>query len=296
MKPNCPVARKLLHNLFLSDPIVASAYYAYSCRLLSRIATVLGKAKDAEEYGALADKCRQAYIKEFIKDDGTTTVYAQKQAPYVRALAMGLYNQALHPKLVEKLIERVQQSNCHVGTGFLSTPFLCDVLSENGRSDLAYAILLQEDNPSWLYAINHGATTIWEDWNGIDEKGVPSASLNHYSKGAVVSWLYETMCGIQLDPEVPAYKHFYLKPQPGGGLSYARASYKSMYGEIRSGWEKTAAGMHYRFTVPANTRATVVLKNVKAFPQADEVENFKQLEHSAQFELPGGSYEFVFQE
>jgi alpha-L-rhamnosidase len=235
-------------------------------------------------------------VKEFITADGTTTVYAEKQAPYVRALALGLYNETLYPKLVEKLIERVEQSNRHLGTGFLSTPFLCDILSENGRSDLAYAILLQEDNPSWLYAINHGATTVWEDWKGIDEQGVPTASLNHYSKGAVVSWFYEYICGIQLDPEAPAYKHFYLKPRPGGGLIYARASFQSMYGEIQSGWEKTAQGTKYGFTVPANTRATVVLENVKAFLQASEVENFKQLENSVQFELPGGSYEFVVRE
>ena len=209
---------------------------------------------------------------------------------------MGLYNQAFQPKLVVKLIERVEKSNRHLGTGFLSTPFLCDILSQNGHSDLAYAILLQEDDPSWLYGINHGATTIWEDWKGIDEKGVPTASLNHYSKGAVVSWFYEYMYGIQLDPEVPAYKHFYLKPHLGGGLSYARASYKSMYGEIRSGWEKSGQDKQYSFTVPANTRATVMRQNVNTFSQAHEVENFQQLENSVQFELPGGSYEFVVRE
>lgn len=299
LEPDVPlsaVAKKLIKNIIFSDPIVASAYYAYSCRLLAKTAKVLGKNKDAEEYGALADKCKDAYIKEFINPDGSMTVYSEKQTPYVRALALGLCNETLRPKLEEKLIERVEKSNRHLGTGFLSTPFLCDVLSENGRGDLAYAILLQEDNPSWLYAINHGATTVWEDWEGINEKGVPSASLNHYSKGAVVSWFYEFMCGIQLDPEYPAYKHFFLKPQPGGGLSYARASFDSMYGKIKSSWEKTEQETKYCFTVPANTRATVMLKNVKTFPQTDEVENYEQIENSVRFELPGGSYEFIVKE
>jgi len=299
LEPDVPLnaaPKGIIKNLIFSDPIVASGYYAYSCRLLAKAAKILGKNKDAEEYGALAEKCRNAYLKEFIRADGSMTVYTEKQAPYVRALAFGLYNDTLRPKLVEKLIERVEKSNRHLGTGFLSTPFLCEVLSESGRSDLAYAILLQEDNPSWLYAINHGATTVWEDWNGIDENGVPRASLNHYSKGAVVSWFYEYMCGIQLDPEVPAYKHFLLKPQPGGGLSYARASFESMYGEIQSGWEKTGGSTKYSFTIPANTGATVTLQNVKTFPQANEVANFKQLEDSVQFELTGGNYEFFVKE
>jgi alpha-L-rhamnosidase len=299
LEPDIPlraVAKSMIKKLIFSDPIVASAYYAYSCRLLAKIAKTLGMNKDAEEYGALAEKCRHAYIKEFIRADGSMSVYTEKQAPYVRALALGLYNDTLRPKLVEKLCERVEKSNRHLGTGFLSTPFLCEVLSESGRSDLAYAILLQEDNPSWLYAINHGATTVWEDWNGIDENGVPSASLNHYSKGAVVSWFYEYMCGIQLDPEVPAYKHFLLKPQPGGGLSYARASFDSMYGTIQSSWEKTGRNTKYSFAIPANTSATVVLNNVKTFPQADEVEDFKQEGNSVQFELHSGNYEFVVTE
>jgi alpha-L-rhamnosidase len=299
LEPDIPLKdalKYILKNMFFGDPIVASAYFAYSCRLMAKVAKVLGKVQEAEEYEALAEKCKEAYIKEFIRADGSMTMYTEKQAPYVRALAMGLYNRELHPKLLQKLIERVEKSNRHLGTGFLSTPFLCNVLSENGRSDLAYAILLQEDNPSWLYAIDHGATTIWEDWKGIDEKGVPRASLNHYSKGAVISWIYETTCGIQLDPEVPAYKHFFLKPQPGGGLTYATASYESLYGEIKSGWEKTGQGTKYTFTVPANTHATVTLEHVKTFPQAVEVENFRQLENSVEFELLSGSYEFVVME
>lgn len=299
LEPDIPlkaVAISLIKNIIFSNPIVASAYYANSCQLLAKIAKVLGKNKDADEYGALAEKCKHAYISEFINPDGSMKAYTDKQAPYVRALALGLYNETLRPKLEAKLVERVEKSNRHLGTGFLSTPFLCDVLSEIGRNDLAYAILQQEDHPSWLYAINHGATTIWEDWDGINEQGVPNASLNHYSKGAVVSWFYEYMCGIQLDPEKPAYKHFFLKPQPGGGLTYARASYESMYGEVKSGWEKIRQEIKYSFTIPANTHATVVLKNVKTFPHADEVVDFRLDGDLAQFDLPSGSYEFIVKE
>ena len=137
------------------------------------------------------NKCKDAYIKEFIHRRWKHDQLIPRNKPLCARPGVGFIQPGTPPKLLEKLIERVEKSNRHLGTGFLSTPFLCNVLSENGRSDLAYAILLQEDNPSWLYAINHGATTIWEDWKGIDEKGVPRASLNHYSKGAVVSWFYE---------------------------------------------------------------------------------------------------------
>jgi alpha-L-rhamnosidase len=282
----------LLKNMLFPDAIVASAYYAYSCGLLAKIAGILGKEQDAAEYGALAEKIRQAYQAEFIRPDGNLTVYPEKQAPYVRALALGLTDEALKPRLVEKLIENIERNNRHLGTGFLSTPFLCDVLSECGRPDLAYAILLQEDLPSWLYAIDHGATTIWELWDGINEQGVPQGSLNHYSKGAVVSWFYEHICGIQLDPEQPAYKHFFLRPQPGGGLVYARARYASPHGEIYSGWEQRPPGRHYRFGVPANTSATVTLENVQAFLHVGEVQAFQQSGDRVRFELPSGVYEF----
>ncbi|MBN2047541.1 MAG: family 78 glycoside hydrolase catalytic domain [Anaerolineaceae bacterium] len=280
-------------RILLSDPIVASAYYAYSTRLLSMIAAELGNLADAKEYGELAEKIRDAYVEQFINEDGTFTDYADRQAPYVRALAFGLYNEAVYPKLVKQLAQRLEERGNHLGTGFLSTPFLCDVLTDHGMADRAYSVLLQEDDPSWLYAINKGATTIWEDWTGINEEGVPSASLNHYSKGAVVSWFYEYMCGIQMDPQAPAYRHFFLKPIPGGGLTHARASYRSMYGTIESGWEVTEAGMKYSFTVPANTSATVVLRGADRVDEAAGVSGVKTLDGGVQFELQSGHYEFV---
>ena len=230
--------KTLLRNILLGDPIVATAYYENSCRILSKAAGVLGKTKDEKEYLRLADKIKEAYIKEFINEDGTTTVYTNRQTPYVRALHFGYYDEGLKPKLVEKLIERIKDKDWHLFTGFLTTPFLLPVLSDVGRSDIAYRILTQEDNPSWLYAINKGATTIWEDWEGISEEGVPTASQNHYSKGAVASWFFEYLCGIRLNPDIPAYKHFYLMPVVVEELDFASASYQSIYGEIVSKWEK----------------------------------------------------------
>jgi alpha-L-rhamnosidase len=287
------VAKVILHNVVLSDPIVASAYFEHSCRLLGQIAGVLGRAEDQAEYSALADKIKEAYIKEFIRPDGSVTAYAKKQAPYVRALAFGLFTDELRPLLEKQLVARVEEKGRHLYTGFLSTPFLLQILSETGHRDLAYAILLQEDHPSWLYAINKGATTIWEDWEGVSEAGVPTASQNHYSKGAVASWFYECICGIQLDPAIPAYKHFFLRPQPGGGLQYARAFYNSIQGEIRSEWESLGSKIKYRFTVPPNTSATVTLEGDMEIPQTKVVRNVHRSDNRVSFDLLSGSYEFI---
>jgi alpha-L-rhamnosidase len=248
---------------------------------------------DQVEYTALADKVRQAYISEFILPDGTMTMYPKKQAPYVRALVFNLFTDELYPLLVKQLVARVEEKGRHLFTGFLSTPFLLNVLCETGHRDLAYAILLQEDHPSWLYAVNKGATTIWEDWEGVSDTGVPTASQNHYSKGAVASWFYEYICGIQLDPAKPSYKHFFLRPQPGGGLQYARATYNSIHGEIHSEWELSGSKIKYGFTIPPNTSATVTLEGVREFTLADAVLNYCKSEAAVTFDLLSGKYEFL---
>ncbi len=287
------VWKTILRNILFGDPIVATAYYENSCRLLGKAAGVLGKTEDERAYLSLADKIKEAYIKEFINEDGTTTIYTDRQTPYVRALHFGYYDESLKPRLVEKLIERIKDKNWHLFTGFLTTPFLLPVLSDVGRSDIAYRILTQEDNPSWLYAINKGATTIWEDWEGISEEGVPTASQNHYSKGAVASWFFEYLCGIRLNPDVPAYKHFYLMPVVVEELDFASGSYQSIYGEIVSKWEKSGKEINFTFKIPANTSATVKLENVRKFSQTEAMENFNKSDAFITFDLQSGLYEIA---
>ncbi|MEE4193686.1 MAG: glycoside hydrolase family 78 protein [Anaerolineae bacterium] len=296
LEPDIPIRAvmgEIIKHLFFGDPIVSSAYFTHSARLMSKIAAVLGKTQEAAEYSALAEKAKDAYQKEFFNTDGTAKVYAEKQAPYVRAIAFDLVDETLKPKVKAKLVENLAATDNHLGTGFLSTPFLCEVLADMGRADLAYEVILKEDIPSWLYAIGKGATTVWEDWDGIDKDNVPSASLNHYSKGAVVSWFYEYICGIRMDEESPAYKHFFLQPLPGGGLTHAKATFTSMYGRIEAGWEQVDGKTKYTFTVPANSTATVVLQGTADFSASKGVSNFYQKDGCVQFDLNSGSYEFV---
>ncbi len=239
----------------LSAPHIATAYFAYSTLLLAQAATVLGKEEDAQEYRILHQRIKEAYITEFVEDNGR--LKPDRQASYVRALAFDLLPEQLRASVIQRLAELVQSADIHLGTGFLSTPCLCPVLGDNGHLDLAYALLMQETPPSWLYAVKKGATTVWESWNGIDEEGNPHHSLNHYSYGAIGRWLYQVVAGIA--PGAPGYRHIIFQPQPGGGLTFASATYQSLYGEIASNWQIDGERFQLTVTVPPNTTAIVVI-------------------------------------
>ena len=146
-----------------------------------------------------------------------------------------------------------------MGTGFLSTPLILDVLTEIDLES-AYRLLENEELPGWLSMPKNGATTIWEAWEGPNSQHGGIGSLNHYSKGAVVAWLFDTMCGIRVEGE----NHFVLAPHPGGHFTHAKASYNSVYGRVESGWEKTPEGWKYTVTIPANCTATLCLPGKEA--------------------------------
>ena len=154
----------------------------------------------------------------------------------------------------KRLVQALERCNWRVGTGFLSTPLILDVLTHIDI-EKAYRLLENEEMPGWLFMPKSGATTIWEAWEGNATKNDGIGSLNHYSKGAMVAWLFETMCGIQVAGE----NHFVIAPHPGGHFTHAKAVYASVYGTVESGWEKKADGWHYTVTVPANCTAQVLL-------------------------------------
>ncbi|WP_233495989.1 family 78 glycoside hydrolase catalytic domain [Geodermatophilus sp. TF02-6] len=234
---------------------VATAYFARSARLMARIAQILGKEADADRYAGLADEVRAAWQAEYLHADGRLT--PDTQATHVRALAFDLVPDELRPAVAERLVELIRKADTHLGTGFLATPYLLPVLADTGHLDVAYELLLQDTEPSWLVMIDRGATTVWEHWNGVDADGVPHDSLNHYSKGAVVSFLHRYTAGIE--PVEPAYRRFRVRPRPGGGLTRAAAVHESPYGRIESAWRIEDGEFRLRVVVPAGTRAEVVL-------------------------------------
>jgi len=239
------------------NPLVATAYYAHSTHLLAQMAAALGKTDDAARYSAKFDKIRHIYSKNFISPDGS--ISGNRQAPNVRTLAFDLAEPAVRPAVAKKLADLVKTQNNHLNTGFLSTPFILSVLAENGYADTAYQLLEQTDSPSWLYAVTHGATTVWESWTAITDEGDPRGSLNHYSYGAVATFLFAYVTGLQPVFERPGYKHFKFKPYPGGSLTSAAATLSTSYGQICAEWQIEDQKMTFHLTVPANTTADVAL-------------------------------------
>ena len=231
----------------------ATAYFAHSGKMLSEIAQILGHEDEAKHYAEVSEKATLAF-RDAATENGK--IIGERQAPYVRAIAFDLLTEEDKKQAVEDLNALVVKNDYHLNTGFLSTPFLCQVLAENGHTDTAYRLLLQDTAPSWLYEVKKGANTVWETWDGINEKGEVHASLNHYSYGAICGWLFGGVCGIHLEN-----KHVTIHPYPDASLGYAHAEYVSPVGKIVSAWKYEGGNIHYTFEIPANVTAEVYLED-----------------------------------
>ncbi len=248
-------------DMVAPHPEVSTAYTAYVLGCMAEIAEELGHSEDAAHFQKYSEGCRKAY--QAMAETADYALDTDRQARLVRPLAFDLLDEKQTEYVQKRLIQALENYGWRLGTGFLSTPLILDVLAEYDL-DAAYRLLENEEMPGWLFMPKNGATTIWESWEGTQAQG-GIASLNHYSKGAVCEWLFKTMCGIRVDGE----NHFVIAPRPGGSFTYAKAVYHSIYGKVECGWEKTDAGYRFRITVPSNTTATVILpsgtiKNVTA--------------------------------
>ncbi len=243
---------------YTTKDLIATAYYAYSSSIVSRVASLLGKPGDAERYRELSERVKEAFNREYVTPNGR--LVSHTQTAYTLALAFDLLDGETAGKAASHLAGDVEQFG-HITTGFLGTPLISLTLTEQGRNDLAYLLLNRKEYPSWLYPVTMGATTIWERWDGqkpdstFQNPGMNS--FNHYAYGAIGKWLYEVAAGIGIDPEQPGYRHILIHPRPGGGLTYARATHESMYGTIVSGWELEGEKLQMEVEVPANTTATI---------------------------------------
>ena len=287
--------------------LIGTAYFAHVSRLLSEMAAAVGKDADAARYTELADNVREAFVDEYVGDDGSLP--GDAQAGYVIALSFGLIPDDLVDAAADRLVANLERHDWHLATGFLGTPDLLPVLSQTGHTDVAYKLLNQRSYPSWGYEIANGATTIWERWNSIMPDGsfgdVNMNSFNHYAYGAVGNWMYRTVGGIQQDPEQPGYQHFRIAPQPGGGLDWADTRHESGYGTIRSHWTREEGGLMLHVTVPVNTTATVEIpaSSVEAVRErgrpasdAEGVSDLRVEDGSVVGELGSGTYHFKVEE
>lgn len=249
---------------YTSPDMIATMFFALSAHLVAEAAAVLGKTDDARTYADAYAKIKEAFNHNYVTPEGR--IASESQTAYVLALSFDLLPEALREKATGYLVDDIRSRGNHLSTGFLGTPYLCHVLTAQGRTDVAYDLLLQETFPSWLYPVKMGATTIWERWDGQKTdstfQDVGMNSFNHYAYGAIGDWMYRVCAGIEI--AAPGYKQIILKPQPSQKLSYAKASYESVYGTIASGWEMKDGKMKVDMKVPANTTATIVLPGADA--------------------------------
>lgn len=239
-------------NIILPRPEEATAYFHYQMRCMSETADVLGLEADSKRYAEYAEGARKAYNHLFVKNGAIDT---SRQAKLVRPLALGLLEGETKVHVENRLVQALVENHWKIGTGFLSTPLILPVLTAAGRLDAAFKVLENEECPGWLNAPKHGATTIWESWEGYDQDEHPKASHNHYAFGAVCEWLFSTVAGIQVAGE----NSFRIAPHYGGGLTHARASYKSVFGEVISQWQRKDGAFHLEVSIPCNCSAIVVM-------------------------------------
>ncbi|MCX6255587.1 MAG: glycoside hydrolase family 78 protein [Bacteroidia bacterium] len=243
---------------------IATAFYAYSSSILAVAAKELGKTEDEKFYTDLFKKIKEVFVNEYVTNAGR--IGTNSQTSYVLALMFNLLPDNLHEKSAQFLVEDIKSRRNHLSTGFLGTPFLCHVLSDNGFTDVAYDLLLQESYPSWLYPVKMGATTIWERWDGQKTDSTfqdpDMNSFNHYAYGAIGDWMYRVSAGIET--KRPGYKHIVIQPHPTKKLTYSKATFESSYGTIASGWERKDGKLTIKVRIPANTTATIILPATSA--------------------------------
>ena len=245
-------------DMVAPHPEVSTAYTSYVLGCMAEIAEELGYTEEAALFRKYSEGSRKAY--QAMAELSDYSLDTDRQARLVRPLAFDLLNEEQSEYARKRLVQALENYGWRLGTGFLSTPLILDVLASYDL-DAAYRLLENEEMPGWLFMPKNGATTIWESWEGTQAQG-GIASLNHYSKGAVCEWLFKTMCGIRIDGE----NHFVIAPKPGGSLTHAKAVYHSIYGTVECGWEKTEEGYLFRISIPANTTATFIL------PEGEQVE------------------------
>lgn len=241
-------------NADTPNELIGTAFYAHVARLMARIAAVVGR--DGSEFSNLADEVAEAFV-------GAFGDRLESQTANVLALHFDLLPEEMRARALDALVQDIEARDDHLSTGFVGTPYLMHVLTQGGKLDVAYRLLLQKSWPSWLYSVTQGATTIWERWDGwTEDKGFQDPgmnSFNHYAYGAIGDWLTSTVAGIDLDPEISGYKRSRLAPRPGGGLTRAEASLKTGYGRLASKWEIVDDTFRWDVEVPANTTANAEL-------------------------------------
>jgi alpha-L-rhamnosidase len=300
--------------------LIATAYWAYDATLMSQMAHAVGKTDDERKYRELFEKIKAAFIKAYVRPDGsvggvppppvfasgTQTPLSDKpvetQTGYVLALYMNLLPDSLRAAAAKRLVDRLEANHWRLGTGFLGTPYLLGALTDIGHADVAYRLLLSTEYPSWGYLVEHGATTVWERWNGDQMRDDPSMnSYNHYAYGAVADWIYRYAAGIDTLPTDPGFHIIRLHPVFDKTLGSLDFSYDSSYGVVHSDWKVSGNQAAWNLTIPANSTGRLLLSSEQAqayvidgqpLAQSNKIHALPDVSTGVEYEIPSGAYQF----
>ena len=300
--------------------LIATAYWAYDVTLMREMAHTTGRGADEQKYAQLFEKIRAAFEKKFVHDDGFVAGADQGPSPfgertktsdsrrgdtqtgYVLALHMNLVPENLRAAVAQKLADRIEANHGLLSTGFLGTPYLLEELTKSGHAKLAYSVLLNTAYPSWGYLVEHGATTMWERWNGDQMKDDPSMnSYNHYAYGAVADWIYRYAAGVDATSLDAGFHTVVLHPVFDARMGSVAFDYASAYGKIHSDWKVDGTTATWHVTIPANTTGRLELNASEASKYkldgtrltGSKLANTTTHDGQSGFELPAGSYEFA---
>ncbi len=284
--------------------LLGTAYFAHSTDLLARSLRALGRDADAARYERLFEDIRAAFVGRYVDPHGR--VAGDTQTGYVLALRFGLLPDELRAAALERLVADIEAKGWRLSTGFVGVGHLLHALSDGGRDDVAYRLLVQDEFPSWLFSVKHGATTIWERWDGwTPERGMQDPgmnSFNHYALGSCGRWLFEGVAGIEPDPEHPGFARFTVRPRTDGPLTRASATYRSIRGEVSVAWRRDGGTLTLAVAIPANTAATVhvpaeggaeVLESGRALESAEGVRVLRRDGGEVVLRVGSGRYEFT---
>jgi alpha-L-rhamnosidase len=282
--------------------MIGTAFFAYSTHLVAKSCQAVGREEEARKYEQLFQDIKAAFNKRYVAADGR--IQGNTQCSYAMALKFELLPQDLRLKAAQYLAEDIKAKDGHLSTGFIGVSYLLPVLTQYGQADTAYQLLLQDTFPSWLFSVKHGATTIWERWDGwTPEKGFQDPgmnSFNHYSLGSCGEYLFGGVGGIR--PGSPGFKTIRIDPVIRDGLTWTTTSYDSIHGKIATAWKRAGNQLTLEVIVPANTTATICVPatNIAGITESgvpvDKAEGVKLLQKEDgkfDFEVGSGTYRFA---
>ena len=301
-----------------AEDLIATAYWAYDADLMREMAHAIGRAAEERRYADLVQKIKAAFNQAYVRPDGFVgavppppvfpsglarplpTVAVDTQTGYVLALHMNLLPDALRSVVGKRLVDKIAANRWRLATGFLGTPYLLGALTDSGHADVAYRLLLSTDYPSWGYLVEHGATTMWERWNG-DQVNDPSMnSFNHYAYGSVAEWIYRYAAGVDTAAPDVGFHTILLHPNFDARLGSLDFAYESPYGIVHSAWLVAGSRATWRLTIPANASGRLLLSSADAARfklKGETLSAGRTLKSSAAgagriYQIPAGAYSF----